>query len=199
MLTTSRGRSPQITMVSFLLVTLATAALAAVASASPVQIQRRSPRDDGTLTPDLVHGFSGAAFTGTLYYPIYKDAIYIGENFTVNYQTTPVGAGEPHFPSSTVTVDFGLQGPWPMEARNNSWEPLGIRELAYGMETGGPGGWINFTASTASLDPKEGDTAYYLIVTEHQRSVYIEGQPLWSVQAYNVSLNLLTPASAIEQ
>ncbi|GAA5916805.1 hypothetical protein JCM6882_004174 [Rhodosporidiobolus microsporus] len=162
----------------------AVTSFAALAAARPAV--RLSKRADET-------GYTGAAYTGTLVTPSVGDSFPLGQNITFSYDSTPRGAGEPHFGSSTVDVNIGLQGPSPIVVAND-FQPWGILELANGLDVGGPGGWVNTSLSIPSTIYKGGE--YFLIVTERQRPTYDSEQPTFRVESYNVSITLTEAESS---
>jgi hypothetical protein len=105
-------------------------------------------------------------------------------------------------------VDVGLQRPSPIQVKKDDFLPYGIVEvrpfslpyyslpsidsplqLARNLNTGGPGAWVNASLPLTSAITSPG--TYYLIVTEHQREVYVDGQPTLRVQSYNRTVHLV--------
>jgi hypothetical protein len=92
---------------------------------------------------DISDGASGAAYTGRLYEPEQGITLNIGQHLNVAYDTSFPSASsspsssiqsltaEPHYPSSTIGVDFGLQGPGPISVNSNNFFPYGIVEARF--------------------------------------------------------------------
>ncbi|GAA6037132.1 hypothetical protein JCM8097_008752 [Rhodosporidiobolus ruineniae] len=156
-----------------------TSAFAALAAAAPTLLVKKST---------FPSGWTGAAYTGTLVSPLQGDVLTVGGNLTFSYSAVAEDASTPRFPSSIASLDVGLQGPAPVVASTADWAPYGIRQLATGLATDGPGGWVNASVPLGDWVYEAGE--YFLIVTEHQREVYVEGQPEWQVVSYNVSLTV---------
>ncbi|BGP44732.1 hypothetical protein JCM10450v2_000546 [Rhodotorula kratochvilovae] len=159
----------------FLALTAALAALASLTSAAPTALSKRDE-----VKP---------AYIGQLVE--YSTSVPIGGSLSVAYNTAP--PYEPHYGASIRAVDIGLQGPGPIVVDPQSFTPYGILELANGLETGGPGGWVNSTVTLPRAVYQAGE--YFLIVTEHQVPVYDSEQPFYRVQSYNVSIQVTEAAA----
>ncbi|GAA5908751.1 hypothetical protein JCM8208_006778 [Rhodotorula glutinis] len=154
----------------FLALTAVAAALSSLASAVPMK------RDESPVKP---------AYTGTLV--SYTDSVPLGGNLSVAYIAS-AGSSEPHYPAAIRSVDLGLQGPGPIVVSTDDFSPFGILQLATGLETGGPGAWVNKTVTLPDAVYKPGE--YFLIITEDQLAVYDSQQPIYRVQSYNVSVQV---------
>ncbi|GAA5926264.1 hypothetical protein JCM3775_000973 [Rhodotorula graminis] len=155
----------------FLALVAVAAALSSLASAVPMK------RDDSSPTKP--------AYTGTLV--SYTQSVPFGGNLSVAYDASAQSA-VPHYAASIIGVDLGLQGPAPIVVSPNDFSPFGILKLATGLDTGGPGGWVNTSIALPSAVYKPGE--YFLIVTEDQLAVYDSEQPVYRVQSYNVSVQV---------
>ncbi|TNY19772.1 hypothetical protein DMC30DRAFT_417583 [Rhodotorula diobovata] len=159
----------------FLALTAVAAALSSLASAIPTR------RDEVTSADEVTK----PAFTGTLV--SYPSTVAQGQNISVAYDTSTHDA-TPHYPASICSVDLGLQGPAPIVFKPDSFMPYGILSLANGLNTGGPGGWVNTSVALPSAVYEPGE--YFLIVTEHQLAIYDSEAPTYRVQSYNVSVQV---------
>ncbi|GAA5834463.1 hypothetical protein JCM9279_004323 [Rhodotorula babjevae] len=154
----------------FLALTAAAAALSSLASAIPMK------RAESPVKP---------AYTGRLV--SYTESVPLGGNLSVAYNTATQDS-TPHYPASIRSVDIGLQGPAPIFVSPDDFAPFGILQLATGLETGGPGGWVNTSVTIPDAVYKPGQ--YFLIVTEDQLAIYDSQQPIYRVQSYNVSVQV---------
>ncbi|GAA5926261.1 hypothetical protein JCM3775_000972 [Rhodotorula graminis] len=152
---------------------IALALAAALAAAST--LVSAAPTKRGFFPQD------GPAFIGQLLSK--PDEIKLGENFTISYDSNDPSP-DPQYPSSILSFDVGIQGPAPIYY-SSAFTPSGILELANDL----PGQQV-VNASlkmSSSADPGE----YFLIFTEHQLGVYDPEQPVYRVQSYNVSVQVV--------
>ncbi|GAA5879133.1 hypothetical protein JCM8547_008377 [Rhodosporidiobolus lusitaniae] len=182
--------SPCLALVALSILSTLSLALPSPSLPLDVDLTKRSPSN----------GRTGGLYSGTLYSPSQGETITIlaggagqgvqASNFSFSYDASATSS-EPHYPVGITSLDVGLQGPgpvFPLDGTNGVWEAWGVLDLAKGLDTGGPGGWVNETL-TIPADALSSEGTYYLIVTEHQQASYIQGVT-YTVQSYNVTLDL---------